>query len=471
VGILAGKMTEQQIKARHVTILEGLVGDLNIPLGAQAIVLFAHGSGSSRYSSRNQLVATVLNNKGMATLLVDLLSQDEKRTDEETKHLRYDIELLAERFAAITNWLAQQPETRDLKVGYFGSSTGAAAALIAASRLGIPKAIVTRGGRPDLAGESALHKVGASILFIVGSNDVSVIAMNRKAIESLINTETKELAIIPGAGHFFEEPGSMEEVAQLAADWFECYLLSTGKRKFYNKYARISTRGFLFSRMNKPAFQIKFKDRLAAGKVLSSRLCKYKNNRDGVTVIGIARGGVIVADPIAEKLNADFDIIVPRKLRSPNNSENAIGAIMHDGSLYLDGSTLQTQDHNISNEYIEMEKSEQTKEMERRLGIYRPYSREYKITDRTVILVDDGIATGATMSAAARWMRKQEPKQLTIAVPVAPKRAIERLKNEADRVEIIRKPSGLKAVEQFYQNFASVSDDQILQVAKKRFVT
>ena len=221
--------------------------------------------------------------------------------------------------------------------------------------------------------------------------------------------------------------------------------------------------------MKRPAFQIKFKDRLAAGKVLSSTLCTYKNDRGGVTVIGIARGGVIVADPIADKLNADLDIIVPRKLRSTDNSDNAIGAIMLDGSLYLDSSTLQSHDHNISNEYIEMEKSEQKKEMERKLGIYRPYSREYEITDRTVILVDDGIATGATMITAARWIRKEEPKQLIIASPVAPKRAIESLKNEVDQVEIIRKPSDLKAVEQFYQEFASVSDHQILRVAKRRF--
>jgi putative phosphoribosyl transferase len=468
MGTPSSIMTQQQMKERHVTILESLEGDLTIPAGAQAVVLFAHGSGSSRDSSRNKLIAIVLNNRGIATLLVDLLSQDEKRTDEETKHLRYDIELLAGRFAAITNWLAQQPETSELKVGYFGSSTGAAAALIAASRLGIPKAVVTRGGRPDLASESVLHKVEASILFIVGSNDTSVIAMNRKAIESISKTETKELAIIPGAGHLFEEPGSMQEVAQLAADWFECYLLRTGKRKFYNKYARISTRGFLFSRMKRPAFHIKFKDRLAAGKVLSSTLCKYKNDRDGVTVIGIARGGVIVADPIADKLNAEFDIIVPRKLRSPHNSENAIGAIMHDGSLYLDRSTVQTQDHNISNEYIEMEKSEQKKEIECRLGIYRPYSREYKITDRTIILVDDGIATGATMIAAARWIRKKEPKRLIIAAPVASKRVIEQLKNEADQIEVIRKPSDSKPLEQFYQEFAAVLDDQIVQITKRR---
>src|SRR5215210_5591386 len=159
VGILAGKMTEQHIKERRVTILEGLEGDLTIPLGAQAVVLFAHGSGSSRYSSRNQFVANVLNNKGIATLLVDLLSQEEKSIDEETRHLRYNIELLTGRFTAVTNWLVQQPETRDLKIGYFGSSTGAAAALIAAARLDLAKAIVTRGGRPDLANGSGINKI------------------------------------------------------------------------------------------------------------------------------------------------------------------------------------------------------------------------------------------------------------------------------------------------------------------------
>jgi putative phosphoribosyl transferase len=469
MGTLAGIMTEQQMKECRVTISERLEGDLTIPLEAQAVVLFAHGSGSSRYSSRNKLIATVLNKNGIATLLVDLLSQDEKRIDEETKHLRYNIELLAGRFAAITNWLVRQPETRNLKVGYFGSSTGAAAALIAASRLGTAKAIVIRGGRPDLASETTLQGVKASTLFIVGGNDPSVIAMNKRALESLSNTVTKDLAIIPGAGHLFEEFGKTEEVAQLAADWFECYLLRTGKRIFYNKYANITMKGFLSSLWIRHAFQIKFKDRFAAGEILSSILGKYKNDQVGVTVIGIARGGVMVADPIAEKLNADFDIIVPRKLRSPHDSENAMGAIMPDGSLYLDTSTLQTQNDNISNEYINMEKSEQKKEMERRLSMYRPYSREYKIRDRTVILVDDGIASGATMIAAIRWVRKQEPKQLIIAAPVAPKEVIERLKSEADKIEVLRDPLEFKAVEQYYQEFAAISDDQIVQIARKRF--
>jgi predicted phosphoribosyltransferase len=260
----------------------------------------------------------------------------------------------------------------------------------------------------------------------------------------------------------------MEEVAQTAADWFECYLLGISKKKFNNRYARISKRGYLSSLWDRRAFQIKFKDRFAAGEILSSTLGKYKNDQHGITVIGIARGGVIVADPIAERLDADFDIVVPRKLRSPHNSENAIGAIMHDGSVYLDTSTLEIQS-NISNEYIDMEKLEQKGEIERRLNMYRPYPREYKIRDRTVILVDDGIATGATMTAAARWVGKQEAKRLIIAAPVAPKQVVERLKNEADQIEVVRNSSEFKAVEQFYQEFGTVSDDQIVQVAKRRF--
>ena len=469
-GTLSGIMTERQLKERHVVISERLVGDLTIPLGAQAIVLFAHGSGSSRYSSRNQLVATVLNNKGIATLLVDLLSQEEKMVDEETNHFRYNIELLAERVAAVTTWLAEQPETRDFKIGYFGSSTGAAAALTTAARLGAAKAIVTRGGRPDLAGESTIQQIKAPTLFVVGGNDTDVIAMNKRALEFLSDAEVKELAIIPGATHLFEEPGKIEEVAQITADWFECYLLETRKSRFPNKYASITRGGFLSSLRGKLGFQIKFRDRFAAGQILASVLSKYKNDLQGVIVLGIARGGVVVADPIAEKLNADLDIIVSRKLRSPHNSENAIGAIMHDGSVYLDTSSLKTQ-NDIPDGYIATEKLEQKTEIERRLRAYRPNNIEYKIKDRIVILVDDGIATGATVIAAARWVRKRNPKRLIIASPVIPKQVVNRLKNEADYIEAIRTPPNFEAVEQFYQHFDAISDDRIVQIAKRRLVS
>jgi putative phosphoribosyl transferase len=461
-------MTEQQQRECHVIISEGLEGDLTIPIGAQAIVLFAHGSGSSRYSLRNKFIANVLNKKGIATLLIDLLKPEEKRIDEKTKHLRHDVKLLAIRFMAVTSWLAKQPDTRELKIGYFGSSTGSAAALIAATTLNLAKAIVTRGGRPDLADESILYQIRAPTLFIVGGNDAPVIAMNKRKLEFLTNAEAKELVIIPGATHLFEEPGKMEEVAQIAADWFECYLLETNERKFCNKYAKIPRTRILSSFWNRYGLQIKFSDRSAAGEILASMLYKYKDNQGqaSVTIIGIARGGIIIAKVIAEKLNADLDIIVPRKLRSPYDSEKAIGAIMHDGSVYLDISILEIQ-HNISEEYIDMEKLEKKKEMEIKLNLYRPHAREYKIKDRMIILVDDGIATGATMIAAARWIRKHEPKWLIMASPVAPKEVVKRLKEEADQIVAIRNPADFKAVEQFYQEFSSVSDQQIIEIMKR----
>jgi putative phosphoribosyl transferase len=460
-------MTEQHPKQHQVIISECLGADLMIPLGAQAIVLFAHGSGSSRHSLRNQFVANILNNKGIATLLVDLLSPEEKKIDEETRHLRYNIELLAERFVVVTRWLVQHPNTRVFKIGYFGSSTGAAAALMAAARLNVAKVIVIRGGRSDLVGEKILNQIQAPTLFIVGSKDSPVIAMNKEALASLNNAKAKELVIIPNATHLFQETGRMEEVAEIAADWFECHLLETGKN-FYNKYSRMPRERFLSSLWNAHSFQIKFRDRVAAGEILASILGRFKSNRNDVLVIGIARGGIVLADIIAEKLHADFDIIVPKKLRSPYDSENAVGAIMQDNEVYLDTSNLGTQ-KDITKEYINMERSEQRNEMERRLSLYRPYSSEYKIKDRTVILVDDGIATGATMIIAARWVRRQLPKRIIIAAPVASKEAIKRLKNEAEQIKVIRDHSEFKAVEQFYQYFPSVSDNQIIEIAKSHF--
>jgi putative phosphoribosyl transferase len=461
-------MREEQFKERHLIIPDGLEGDLRIPVSSQAIVLFAHESGSSRYSMRNQFVANLLNSKGIATLLVDLLNQEEKRKDQETQHLRYNIDLLAERFLVITRWLAQQPDTKHLKIAYFGSSTGAAASLITASRLGFAKAIVTRGGRSDLVDETFLHQVKAPTIFIVGGKDKAVIAMNKRALSSLKNAEAKELAIIPNAAHLFEEPGSMEDVAEIAADWFECYLLER-ERKFYNNYSETSRENFLSSIWGKHKFQIKFRDRVAAGEILSSMLGRYKNDRNDVLVIGIARGGIVVADAIAEKLHADFDIIVPKKLRSPYDSEKAIGAIMQDNAVYLDTSSLEMQ-KDITNEYLDKERLEQRKEMERRLSIYRPWPREYKVKGRTVILVDDGIATGATMIIAARWVRRHLPKRVIIAAPVASKGAVKRLKSEVDQIEIIRAPSDFKAVEQFYQHFSALSDNQITEIAKRHFL-
>ncbi len=201
-----------------------LEGNLTIPEGAKGIVVFAHGSGSSRFSSRNRYVAQELQKEGLGTLLFDLLTAEEERIDMITAHLRFDIDLLANRLVSVTNWLFSNPETKDLNIGYFGASTGAAAAFIAArEHADVIKAVVSRGGRPDLA-EKALPNVKAPTLLIVGGEDYQVIEMNEWALDRL-KVEQKELKIVPGATHLFEEPGTLEQVANLAGEWFKKYLL------------------------------------------------------------------------------------------------------------------------------------------------------------------------------------------------------------------------------------------------------
>jgi putative phosphoribosyl transferase len=199
-----------------------LDGSLALPARARGVVLFAHGSGSSRHSPRNRYVAEVLHQGGLGTLLFDLLTQDEERIDARTAELRFDIPLLARRLVGATDWLASRPDTRDLVVGYFGASTGGGAALVAAAeRPGTVGAVVSRGGRPDLAG-SALALVRAPTLLIVGGEDTPVILMNREALSQL--RCEKKLEIVPGATHLFEEPGTLEAVAELAREWFADHL-------------------------------------------------------------------------------------------------------------------------------------------------------------------------------------------------------------------------------------------------------
>jgi len=199
-----------------------LEGDLTLPRQGRGIVVFAHGSGSSRHSPRNRRVARVLQDAGLATLLMDLLTVEEEAVDIRTAHLRFDIGLLAERLAGATDWLTENDLTQHLNIGYFGASTGAAAALVAAAeRRGAVKAVVSRGGRPDLAFDY-LPKVKAPTLLIVGGDDEPVIGMNRDAMEKM-KAQCK-LVIVPGATHLFEEPGKLDEVAKLARDWFLRYL-------------------------------------------------------------------------------------------------------------------------------------------------------------------------------------------------------------------------------------------------------
>jgi putative phosphoribosyl transferase len=219
-------MTPSEFETRSVTIPADdvkLAGDLTVPRGAEAIVLFAHGSGSSRYSRRNQFVARQLAEIGLATLLFDLLTPEEEEQDRWTGALRFDVLMLARRLRLATAFVRGDPGTRHLRIGYFGASTGAAAALIAAASLPrVVGAVVSRGGRPDLAFD-ALERVAAPTMLMVGSHDPEVLQLNREAFARL--RCEKRLEIIPGATHLFEEAGALEAVARLASAWFRRYLV------------------------------------------------------------------------------------------------------------------------------------------------------------------------------------------------------------------------------------------------------
>jgi len=216
------KATQEEGYVRLTSDGVSLHGNLLIPERAKGVVAFAHGSGSSRHSPRNQYVARILRNTCLATLLFDLLTQEEEAEDLITGKYRFDINLLARRLVGATDWLQSNEQTRRLRLGYFGASTGAAAALVAATeKVDIVGAVVSRGGRPDLAA-LVLSRVKAPVLLIVGGNDFPVIDMNREALAKLRGE--KELVIIPGATHLFEEPGALEQVAKIAADWLVKHL-------------------------------------------------------------------------------------------------------------------------------------------------------------------------------------------------------------------------------------------------------
>jgi dienelactone hydrolase len=206
-----------------------LSGDLQIPDGGKGIVVFVHGSGSGSQSPRNRYVAKVLQDAGLGTLLFDLLTEDEDVIDEQTRELRFDIGMLAHRLLGATDWLLEQFDVSDgddlPTIGYFGASTGAAAALVAAAKAEVAKAVVSRGGRPDLAADY-LTRVTAPTLLLVGQNDEAVIGLNQEAYDklNLLDDDEKKLTIIPRATHLFEESGTLEQVAQLASGWFSCFL-------------------------------------------------------------------------------------------------------------------------------------------------------------------------------------------------------------------------------------------------------
>ena len=392
-----------------------LPGELSIPADPHGVVLFAHGSGSSRLSPRNRHVAEVLQDARFATLLFDLLSEDEDHGPE----ARFDIELLTTRLLTARHWIAGRSDLARLRFGFFGASTGAAAALRAAAAEPLAVgAVVSRGGRPDLAFE-ALQQVIAPTLFIVGGGDPDVLDLNLSALERL--RCEKRMAIVPGAGHLFDEPGALERVAELARRWFESHLVA-------------ERQGIMI-----------FRDREHAAHLLAAALHRYKGKR--VLVRAIPRGAVPMGRIIADALGGDLDVVLVRKLVAPNAPELAIGAVDETGETYLPEGL---DDVHVPPGYVEMERARQLAVLRERRVLYTPDRASISPAGRIVIVLDDGIATGATMIAALRATRRKDPMELIAASGVIARETFDCVASEADRVVFLQTPQYFGAVGHFF---------------------
>jgi putative phosphoribosyl transferase len=428
-----------RIPAGEVT----LEGDLTLPRRARGGVLFAHGSGSSRFSPRNRSVAQALHAAGLATLLMDLLTAEEETEDTRTGLLRFDIPVLAARLVGATDWLLHHPDTRGLRLGYFGASTGAAAALIAAAdRPAAIAAVVSRGGRPDL-GMPVLSRVRAPTLLIVGGADVPVLEANRAALDAL-RTERK-LEIVAGATHLFEEPGALEQVARLARAWFERHLLGPV-----------------------PGRTQRYRDRIEAGHVLARSLAHHASG-DDVLVLGLPRGGVPVAFEVAQTVGAPLDVFIVRKLGVPGQPELAMGAIASGGVRVLNEELVKV--IGIPPDAIDEVTAREARELERRERAYRDDRPAPDVEGRVVILVDDGLATGATMRAAVAALRRRHARRIVVAVPVAARETCEAMRGHADEVVCAMTPEPFHAVGLWYEDFAETSDDDVRELLRRAAAT
>jgi putative phosphoribosyl transferase len=415
---------------------QGLKGLLGLPdIATQGLVIFAHGSGSGRLSPRNQHVAEGLRLGGLATLLLDLLTPSEERDRANV----FNIDLLAGRLVLATRWANANTATAHLPIGYFGASTGGGAALVAAAQLGGDvAAVVSRGGRPDLA-HSALGKVTAPTLLIVGGEDKQVIELNRQALHQL--RARKSLVVVPGAGHLFEEPGMLDEVVDLAAEWFL---------------------DFLPPHATFPTEFPQFEDRSQAGRHLAAALRRFR--RDDPVILALPRGGVPVANEIAQALGAPLDVVLVRKIGAPGHAEYGIGAV-------VDG----PDPHVVLNEeairlvrpppgYVAAERDRQLAEIDRRRRLYRRGRQPLPIRDRTVIVVDDGIATGGTVKAVLKALSRSGAARIVLAVPVAPADVMADLSRLADEVVCLASPTPFHAVGLHYRDFTQTTNEEVIEI-------
>jgi predicted phosphoribosyltransferase/dienelactone hydrolase len=418
-----------------------LRGGLAVPQGPVGLVIIAYAAGNGRSSPRNRYVAEALRARGLATLLIDLLTDTEEHLDRIDSSLRFDIDMLAERLLAITSWVSDESSLGHLPLAYMGDGTSAAAALCAASRRPEAiRAIVSRSGRADLAG-SALPLVRAPTLFVVGGNDHAVLELDRAALDRM--STLTQLAVIPGSGHHFEEPGALDEVAQLAAEW--CL------DQFSRALPELPSRRGTWGRQ--------FRDRRQAGERLAGALLHLASRP--LIVCGLPRGGVPVADEVALALHAPLDVWLVRKIGMPIQPEIGMGALAEGAALVLDDQTVRWS--GVTPDELRSIVHKRAAEIRRRAQLYRGDTAPPDVHGKTVILVDDGIATGGTLRAAIRGARKRGAPWVVVAAPVAASDAAVALRKEADEVICLSTPQHLMSVGAWYQDFHQLDESEVLE--------
>lgn len=437
-------------------------GSLVLPIGTKALVIFVHGSGSNRFSSRNMRISEIFHEKGFGTFLVNLLTDKEISVDNETKSLRFDIHLLSDRLLDTVKWVSFNENTRQLRLGYFSSSTGTAAAINSLRNLGNIGAIVSRGGRTDLCDSSVLNRIMTPMLFVVGGKDEFTLKINKQTLKEMPKTAQIELSVIPGASHLFEFDDQIELLARLSTSWFKIFLLNSGDT-FVNHYKPNSIN--LIDNL-KSRFKIKFRDRITAGQILAGLISKNFNVRD-VMIVGIPRGGLVIADVVAQKFpKCEFGVILVRRLRNPLNPEDSTGMLLYDGEIKLNKIS-----NMISPSYLDQEITLQTQELRKQIDEYGLNDYRINCHNKSVILIDDGVFTGNTLLSVLKVIKQQKPNKIILAIPVISNDLRSIIKPKVDKIEFIRSPEKRNFVEDYYKDFTQIDEDVVANILKRRIIT
>lgn len=421
-----------------------LLGDLAIPNDPIGVVVFAHGSGSSRFSPRNRAVARRLQSHGLATLLVDLLTPIEEAQDRRTAHLRFDIELLVRRVEATLDWSLSDSRLRGLPIGLYGSSTGAAAALAAAAHEpDVVAAIVARSGRPDLV-EPLLPQVMAPTLFVVGSHDSDLLDRNQYAATRLHCTH--RTSIVSGASQLFAEPGALDRAANLASAWFVRHLAESRSNDADEDTQAAST------------ILTRYADRAAAGAALAQLVGRDAPGLVEPIVVALPHGGVEVAAPVAAALDAPLEAAVARAICAPSQPELVIGSVDEEGATTFTDSLLhalrlsprETRD-------LSMRATATARREAHALRDGRPLPA---VAGHDVLLVDDGYVDGMLAASVARMLHRHGARRVILAVPIAPRSLLHEPPTEFDGVVCPYAPDPLDSIGSHYARFDHVPDSR-----------